>query len=241
VTALVHAELLKARTTRTAFGLALGLLGIVALFAILVPFVIDANDTTKPTQDTLGTIGFAALFALLFGILSVTGEWRHGTISETFLVTPRRARVVVGKMIAGAVVGLVLALAAAVLGTGLAAVTLPANGFDFDVGEAAPFLGEVLLASSLWGALGAGLGAVLPNQVGAIIGALASLFVVEPIVQGLWPHVGQWLPGQAATQGIVATGGGVRLSVAVATVVTLAYVAAAGVVGAALVARRDVT
>jgi ABC-2 type transport system permease protein len=241
VTALVRAELLKARTTRTALGLGLGLLAIVALFATVVAILVD-SDSSSPTRDTLGSITFVPLFALLFGILAVTGEWRHGTISQTFLVTPRRERVVVAKLVVGAVVGAALAVVASALALAIAAIALPAGGIDFDGGEAARVAGEVLLAGALWGALGAALGAVLPNQVGAIIGALAWLFVVESIVTGFWPHAGQWLPGQAALNGIIAPhGGGAHLSVAVATLVTLGYIAAFGAVGAVLVSRRDIT
>ena len=241
MTALVGAELLKARTTRTAFGLALGLLALVALFVTVVSIVIDPSDSSNITRDTLGTLHFVPFFTLLFGILSVTGEWRHGTISETFLVTPRRSRVVAAKLVAGVLVGLALGIIAAVLAVAIGVVSLPANGIDFDWGEAGRLVGQSLLAGALWGALGAALGAVLPNQVGAIIGALAWLFVVESIVAGIWPHIGQWLPGQAALNGILADGGGTHLSVALGTLVTLGYVAAFAVAGTILTQRRDIT
>ena len=48
------------------------------------------------------TAGFATIFALLFGIVVVTAEFRHGTITPTFLVTAARTRVILSKGVAGA-------------------------------------------------------------------------------------------------------------------------------------------
>jgi ABC-2 type transport system permease protein len=240
VTALVGAELLKARTTRTAFGLALGLLAIVALFVTVQVVTIDVDRTSNPTRDTLDLTSFAPFFALLFGILATTGEWRHSTISQTFLVTPRRERVVAAKVVAGALVGVTLTALAVALAVAIAAVGLPANGGSLDTGEAAPFVGKLLLGGALWGAFGAAIGSVLTNQVGAIIGTLAELFVVESIVTSIWPHIGRWLPGQAMFNGLLAHGGD-GLSPAGGALVTAAYLVAAAAAGLVLTARRDVT
>src|SRR5215218_9838361 len=150
MTALVGAELLKARTTRTAFALALGLLAIVALFVTVQVFTVDYDLTSTPTRDTLGATVFAPFFALLFGILATTGEWRHSTVSQTFLVTPRRERVVAAKVVAGALVGFALTVLAVVLAVVIAAVGLQANGGSLDTGEAAPFVAKLVLGGALW-------------------------------------------------------------------------------------------
>ena len=242
MTALVGAELLKARTTRTAFGLLLGLLAIVALFVTVQAFTVDPARAAAPTRDTLDPTGFAPFFALLFGILATTGEWRHGTISQTFLVTPRRVYVIAAKVVAGALVGVALAVVASALALAIAAIGLPANGVTFDAGEAFGFVGKIVGAALLWGALGAGIGAVVANQVGAVIATLAELFVVESIVAGIRPHVGQWLPGQAMFNGLLAHGGGSdHLAPGAGAAVTVAYLAAFAAAGVALTVRRDVT
>jgi hypothetical protein len=41
---------------------------------------------------------FGALFASLLGAISITGQFRHGTIRSTLLITPRRERVIVAKI-----------------------------------------------------------------------------------------------------------------------------------------------
>ena len=57
---------------------------------------------------------------------------------------------------------------------------------DFDTGEdkLALFVGGSL-ASALYAALGVGLGALVRNQVGAIVGALVYIFVLEPLIGGV--------------------------------------------------------
>ena len=241
MTALVGAELLKARTTRTAFWLALGLLAIVALFVTVQVFTVHYDQTSSGTRDTIDPTGFAPFFALLFGILATTGEWRHGTISQTFLVTPRRRRVVVAKVVSGALVGVALVAVAAALALVIAGIGVPAQGGTFDGGDAAGFVAKLVLGAVLWGALGAAIGGVLTNQIGAVIATLVELFVVESIVVGIRPGVGEWLPGQAMFNGLLVHGGGDHLSPGAGTLVTLAYVAAFTAAAAFLVPRRDVT
>ena len=46
------------------------------------------------------------IFALVLGVTGMTGEYRYQTITPTFLATPRRAKVVLGKAGANLVVGL---------------------------------------------------------------------------------------------------------------------------------------
>ena len=62
------------------------------------------------------------LFAIIVGITIVTTEFRHGTVTPTFLVEPRRERVIVAKAIAATVVAIGFALLSLVV---LAAVAIP--------------------------------------------------------------------------------------------------------------------
>jgi len=247
MTRLVQTELFKARTTRTAFGLALGLLGIVLLFVILTA-VLTKHSTAEAfgveqhrARDMLSVLGFAPLFALLFGLLASTSEYRHGTISATLLAAPARPRVVAAKIVASALVGLLLAAIAAAVAAAVGLPWFAARGFEIDGGEAVRLVAGAVAGGLLWGAFGAGLGAIVKAQVPALVGALAWVLVVESLVQGLVPRVGRFLPGGALSSVLDHGGSEHSLPTAAGVVLTLAYVAAAGVLGAALTARRDIT
>lgn len=90
MSAQVQAELLKIRSTRTTFGLLVGMVGLVLLTVLLTGLLAAADSLTdKQNQlDLLGDGGLAGIFAALAGILLVTSEYRFGTIRPTFLFTP---------------------------------------------------------------------------------------------------------------------------------------------------------
>jgi len=239
VTALVLAELLKARTTRSALGLALGLLAILVFSGSVHAATIDRPFLDPhPTSDNLGAILFAPIFAIIFGILASAGEYRHGTISQTLLVTPVREKLVGAKMISAALVGAALWAVAAAVALAVCAIWFAARGITFDAGDAGSTLLPALPASALWAALGIGLGFALTSQVGAIVSLFAWLFVVESIVEGLLPRVQRFLPRGLLDDLLDGEGSNSRL---VAALLTLAYVVGFGALGAVLARRRDVT
>ena len=56
----------------------------------------------------------------------------------------------------------------------------------------------VLAAAILYAIYGVGLGALLKNQVVAIVVGLGVTAILEPIIVAVVPSVGRWLPGQVA-------------------------------------------
>ena len=67
---------------------------------------------------------------LVLGILVMAGEFRHGTATSTFLITPDRRRVVAAKVVAASLVGVVLALVTSVVTLAVAIPWLQADGVD---------------------------------------------------------------------------------------------------------------
>ena len=57
----------------------------------------------------------------------------------------------------------------------------------------------VILGTGLFAIYGLGLGALLKNQIVAIVVGLIFTLVVEKIVGAIWPTIGEYLPGQSAT------------------------------------------
>jgi ABC-2 type transport system permease protein len=249
MTRLVHSELLKLRTTRTArVLLTLAAAGTVALVAIVLLLA------GQPGQPALGPDALRQLVlvpaqpltlaALVLGVLGMAGELRHGTATSTFLVTPRRGRVVAAKLAAAAVTGLAMSLAssAAVLAVGLP--WLRAKGIEVavaDPGVAARVAG-LAAAVALYAVLGTGLGALLRNQVAAVVvGLLWWSQGVERVLTGILhqPGLERWLPMGAASA-LTAPGDG-TLPMWAGALVFAAYGLGLALLGGRLVARRDLT
>ena len=249
MTRLVHSELLKLRTTRTArVLLTLAAAGTAALVAIVLLLA------GRPGQPALGPDALRLLVlvpaqpltlaALVLGVLGMAGELRHGTATSTFLVTPKRGRVVAAKLAATAVTGLAMAAAssAAVLAVGLP--WLRAKGIDVaiaDAGVAARVAG-LAVAVALYAVLGTGLGALLRNQVAAVVvGLLWWSQGVERVLTGILhqPGLERWLPMGAASA-LTAPGDG-TLPMWAGALVFAAYGLGLALLGGRLVARRDLT
>ncbi len=205
---LVRAEWTKLFTTRVWIGLLLGACVMVAGFALL--FTAFAGDpesglpavgTTQYEEVVLATAANANVLFLILGIIGMTQEYRHRTATPTFLTTPRRWRVVVAKLVAYALAAVPLVLV--VLAVNVLVVTIYAGARG-----AAPSLNadnlEVLWRSGLtlvvYAVIGVGIGALVRNQVGAIVGTLVYLFVVEAVIQSVPATQGayKWMPGGAA-------------------------------------------
>ncbi|MDR2454862.1 MAG: hypothetical protein LBD51_10195 [Bifidobacteriaceae bacterium] len=200
----------------------------------------------------------AYVFPLLVGALGVTQEYRHKTITATFLAEPRRGLVLVAKLIAavpmGAAYGLVCVAATALPAAAVFAATGQATG----LGEADTWalFGRSLLDFTIWAPLGVGVGALVHNQVAAIVGILAVTQFAEPLVRALpmmtnqvWPWT-DFLPGAAgdAIQGASfydtmtpGGAGGAALAWWAAALVLLGWAALLATAGYLAAWRRDVT
>ncbi|MGH2714557.1 MAG: hypothetical protein ACRDM7_11865 [Thermoleophilaceae bacterium] len=241
---VVGAELLKLRTTRTFWGLAGATLALVML-AVVLPLAIDSDFDESDVRSLLSSAGGSGLMMLVLGVVFGAGEYRHGTIAWTLLVTPVRLRVTSSQALACGVAGVAVGLCAAVL---TAAVALPwlaaKDAASLSTGEVLGiFLGGVLYAG-LAAALGAGLGALVRNQVAAVVFVLIFLFVVDPALTALIDgYDALSLSGLAAsiTGGTEEDfGGDDLLPFGVAALIWSAYTLALVAAAALLTSRRDI-
>ena len=249
MTRLIRAELLKLRTTRTARTLlvlaAAGTAALVALVLLLAG---------RPGQPALGTDALRQLVlvpaqpltlaALVLGILGMTGELRHGTATSTFLVTPVRGRVVAAKLAAAAGTGLAMALVASAAVFAVALPWLRAKGIEATVADGGVLARVAGLAAAvaLYAVLGVGLGAVVRNQVAAlVVGLLWWSQGVERILAGVLaqPGLERWLP-VGATSALTAPGDG-TLPMWAGGLVLAVYGLVLALLGGRLVARRDLS
>jgi ABC-2 type transport system permease protein len=192
MTHLISAELLKLRSTRTTLALVGSAVAIVVLISLLATFGSDPDTEEFTAKDLLGISGFAQAFALVLGLLAVTTEFRHGTITPTLIAAPDKTKLVIAKLAVNVAAGVVLALLA--VGLCVAIVLAGLSARDVDTGvtdrEVVKLVVGQAIGGGLWAALGVGLGALVRNQVGAIVGALIFTFVGEPLLAILPGGVG---------------------------------------------------
>jgi len=249
MSAQLRSELLKQRTTRTNLLLVLWMVGLVALVVLLHVFSFSVQTLGRHDNQLkvvgLGT-SIGALFASLLGAMSITGEIRHGTIRPTFLATPRRARVIAAKVAASALAGIAVGLLAEALTAGMEAAGLAARGVHIELsgGDYVRLLAGGAVAAALFAAIGVGVGAVVRNQVAAVVGLCVWLLFIEPILLGDVPSAAKFAPGASAgaITGAIQTQIAANLvAPALGVVLLAAYAAAASAAGSIATTRRDVS
>jgi ABC-2 type transport system permease protein len=100
------------------------------------------------------------------------------------------------------------------------------------------------LASALFAAIGVGIGAVVRNQVAAVVGLCVWLLLLEPLLLGDVPTAAKYAPGASA--GAIA--GAIQTQIAddlvtpaLGVLLLAAYAALASVAGSIATTRRDVS
>jgi ABC-2 type transport system permease protein len=242
----LRAELFKLRSTRTSLGLLAAMTGLVLLAVILHSLLPTHALSNRNNQLTILGRGefLGTLFAALLGALTVTTEVRHGTIRPTFLVTPRRGRVVWAKVWASILAGVGFGLVAGAVAVAAGVVALRARGIDLrlDGGDHTLLVAGSAAAGALWAAIGVGLGALVRHQVPAVVGICAWLLFVEGLLAGDLVGLGdvfKFLPGSAAAA-ISGQEPGTLLAPATGLALLAAYAAAGALTGAFATSHRDV-
>lgn len=224
----VRAELRKFFTTRLWWGMAIAVLVSGAAFAVLFAFFFTSDavqgpqGAVAPRTDAAiakavftGGLQVGYLLTLAVGVLTIGSEYRHQTITATFLAIPRRGRVMAAKVAALLVIGAfygVLSLAGAV---GAGSLVLTSKGVspyaDTSIWRT---LALCLLVLGLWAMIGLGAGILIPNQVAALLISVAVAWIVEPVLSLVlalteWgKSISPYLPSRATSAMVEATSGG---------------------------------
>ena len=122
---------------------------------------------------------FGLVLVMLLGALVITNEFQYQTATATFLTTPHRSRVVLGKLVAAIGLGFMFWLLAQA--AGLISGTIFFNNIAADNGlgqwpvqRAIIFNGMAYL---LWAVFGFGLGTLIRNQIGTVVTGMAIYLV----------------------------------------------------------------
>ncbi|MFW6597875.1 ABC transporter permease [Propionibacteriaceae bacterium Y2011] len=260
---LIRAEFLRFFGTRLWVAYLLGALatgvGLVGLLVLVGPENAEPPlppiDTPAGVSTILGLVQLMLFVPAVLGTFAITAEYRHGTIGTTFLAVPRRARVMVAKLVAHATLGLAYGVVLAVgAGAALAAGVLTSGG---DLGAGLPgllvSLGRLAVGAMAYTVLGVAVGALVRNQIVGLAAVFGYFYALEPMLM-IIPGVNQlygvlpggamaaltrstWLTETLAEQTssmtalvLPAWGGGLVL---------LGYVVLAALVAVALPLRRD--
>jgi ABC-2 type transport system permease protein len=249
MTRLLSAEALRLRTTRAYWLLAGGAIAVIAGGTAPAAAATSFTAGTSAARSTLAIAGLAQAVALIAGVLSVTGEFRHKTITSAVLITPGRTPLLAAKLITMAAAGLAFGLLTAGTATAVTLPLLAARHIPAGISSAgaAAIAGGSGIAAALFAAIGVGAGAIIRNQAGAIVAVLALLYIAEPLL-GLVPHLGTAIQryglGGLSSAATHTTGlpGTAHLPGQAAGVLVLAgYAAAILLAAAAVLRRRDIT
>jgi ABC-2 type transport system permease protein len=274
---LVKAELRKLRTTNTWWIFTALLVPLWAL-AVLVNWGNSKSSLTTTAADrgltgqqaeqfrvsveavnigaTMYTSGqfLGVLLVLLLGAIIVTNEFFHLTATTTFLITPARERVIVAKLVAGALLGILFWLLTTVLNLIVVPFLMDEMNIGSQLGEPAIWRAIALnaLAFVLWSVVGVGAGVLIRSQLGATL-TLSIAYLIGTIGAGLvffllGQYVGEWtsklqvIVPTAASQlmisGTELPGNPPRW---VGAAVLIGYALVTGVLGTMLMKRRDIS
>ncbi|MBR7743764.1 ABC transporter permease subunit [Phycicoccus sp. BSK3Z-2] len=263
----VRSELRKFFSTRLWWGIGAAMFLAGAGFAVILAIVLTleaspeavaaGQPTGSPTQVAnsvyTGGITIGLTLSLVIGILQIGSEYRHKTITGTFLAIPRRGRVMGAKVVALLLIGAVYGVVSLLGSVAAGATVLSLRGADpFPDAEVLRALALSLLVLGLWALIGLGIGILIPNQVAGLLISIGVVWIVEPLATfalTFWEfgrdHVVALLP-QSATNAIV---GGVTqqtptaaepLSWWVSALVLAAYAAVLAGVGTVRTLRSDI-
>ena len=202
--ALLKSEWRKLIYARAHWGLLIAGILLAGLSTAVTPVILDNPDTgfglgldqTQSVDAVYANAISAYFFAIIIGIMLMSGEFRHGTAVATFLTAPKRGTVLATKLVIAAIGGMlvmVISTAAGLAGGWIALsffpdAASPTNEVFINTMLAAVVSGAVL------GIIGVALGTLVRNQMLAITGALLYLFVIDPILLALAPDTGKYLP-----------------------------------------------
>jgi ABC-2 type transport system permease protein len=250
---LIRGEFLKLRTTQVWFWLLLSTVAVGALLAVAQIAPHDGIRSQRAVPDLFAAFAAAPGYIILFvlGVLGVTTEFRYQTITPTVLQTPSRWTIVTAKMITYAIVGVLYSIAALAAEAVVGIPWLSAKGIDVHFGNSE--VQHAIIATfgvlALFGIVGLGIGALLRNQIVAVVVGIIFLVVLEnillaiPVVKKAWPYT-----PNGATQAMLYTHGdrefdnGVHLlSTSGGVIVLLLWAFAPAIIGAAFTMNRDIT
>ncbi len=205
---LLNVERIKLFTTRSPYWCLIAIVAAALGFATL--FGLIENGRNAITFLVMQGVSLGMSIYMVLAALSITTEYRFGTIRNTFLAAPRRISVLFAKTLLlallGAVVGIVVALAAFYLAKALASA--PLVPLELSTGDD---WRQVLGYGPLFaiaGVIAVSVGAILRQSAGAVAILLLWPLLLEnlfTLIPTVGENAGPWLPFAAAGKWVAPT------------------------------------
>lgn len=118
---------------------------------------------------------FGLVLVMLLGILVITNEFQYQTATATFLTTPHRTRVVIGKMVAAIGLGMLFWLISQAISLVSGLIFFNNLGLTNSLGDWSVQRAMLFNAAAylLWAVFGFGLGTLIRSQIGSVVTAMA--------------------------------------------------------------------
>lgn len=200
---LIRSEVLKIRSTQVWFWMMLLSLAFTALGTIGTVVGAVSNHRNGDPVDYYAVFTQsqgAGVALLVLGLLGLTTEFRHKTITPTLLATPNRWRLLTGKAASYGVFAIVYAIFCVVVNFAIAIIWLSAAGVPVEFGHGVPGgVGKAFLTLVLTGMFGLGLGALIRNQAAAMVFGIVYFFILDNVLNFVpWVRKGYaYTPGGA--------------------------------------------
>jgi len=245
---LVAAEVRKTWSTSAWWALLVP----AALLSLAVTWIV-ARDGQLAHAQAMALASFAVTFTALFGAVSASAEYRHHTITTSYLGAADRPKLLVAKLILAGMVGAGYAVVCA--GFGIVGMLFGDTHPGGELSQVLQVSAGAVPVLALWAMLGVGLGTLLRNQVLAVLAVVWYLMLAEPIIGVLAGLAGLqrfaiYLPSGSAAAAIEGLSGGQQFGGGFGVAAHpwwlmllffLGYTALVSVAGAAAAQRRDIT
>lgn len=257
----IRSEFRKFFSTRLWWGLLIPVILGSGVFAWLSAFYFAGTEVgpgvTLPGLDDPQMVSstysaglqISQVLLLAVGVLMIGTEYRHKTITSTFLATPKRAKVMAAKVISLLALGAIYGVVGTLTSFGIGAAIISSKGYDILPDGALRTLVMSLLVLGLWALIGLGIGILIPSQVAALFIAIGFAWIVEPLLNLLFANqdwgksIAPYFPS-SATEGMVGavtSPGATTLVWWAAALVLLAYAAVMAGLGTWRTLRSDIS
>ena len=189
----IAAERIKLFSTRSIWWCAaLSVLLVAGPVGLIAAFPADGWQPDGTEFLTLGQV-----VVLVLAALTVTAEYRHGTVRVTFLAVPNRATALLAKTVVVALASGVVGLIAGLAGRGTVLLVQPDAGLaELATGPWRAVAGSAAVFA-LSAVLAVAVAILLRSTAGSLSLLLGWVLVVEPVVASvpqIGDDIGRWLP-----------------------------------------------